>query len=78
MIYRIIPEMKAFEEDFIDMISNVKYRKINDGFLHKIASDMKKVKSSDNILIFADKTRNIYETSSETYNKLMMENITKT
>ena len=73
----IILEMKAFEEDFIDMISNVKYRKINDGFLNKIANDMKKVKSSDNILIFADKTRNIYETSSETYNKLMMKNITK-
>ena len=68
----IIPEMKAFEEDFIDLISNVKYRKINDDCLNKIA------KSSDNILIFADKTRNIYETSSETYNKLMMENIAKT
>ena len=72
-----IPEMKLFEEDFIDMISNVKYRNINDVFLNKIANDMKKVNSSENILIFADKTRNIYETTTETYDKLMMENITK-
>ena len=72
-----IPEMKLFEEDFIDMISNVKYRNINDDFLNKIANDMKKVNSSENILIFADKTRNIYETTTETYDKLMMENITK-
>ena len=73
-----IPEMKTFEEDFIDIISNVKYRNINDDFLDKIAYDMKKVNSSENILIFADKTRNIYETTPETDDKLIMENITKT
>ncbi len=30
-----------------------------------------------NIFVFADKTRNIYETSLDTYNKLMHDNITK-
>ena len=71
-----IPEMKIFKEDFINKISNVKYRNINHDFLKKIANGMKKVKSSENILIFEDKT--IYETTPETYDKLMMENITKT
>ena len=28
--------------------------------------------------VFADKTRNIYETSLDTYNKLLQDNITKT
>ena len=61
----IIPERKVFEEDFIHMISNVKYRKINDGFLNKIAKDMKKVKSSDNILILLTKP----ETSMKRHQK---------
>ena len=39
---------------------------------------MKKINSSPNIFIFADKTRNIYEASLDTYNKLLHDNITKT
>ena len=70
--------MKAFEEDVIQLVSNVKFRKISDPFLNSIAKDLEKVSSSKNVLIFADKTRNIYETSPETYNKLLNENITKT
>ena len=38
---------------------------------------MRKVGSSNNVLMFADKTRNIYESSPETYHKLLSENITK-
>ena len=30
------------------------------------------------MFVFADKTRNIYETSPDTYNKLLNDNITKT
>ena len=69
--------MKAFEDDFIDLISNIKFRKINDEFLNNIGKDMKTVASSNNVLIFADKTRNIYKSSPETYHKLLSENITK-
>ena len=35
------------------------------------------INSSPNIFVFADKTRNIYETSLDKYNKLMHDNITK-
>ena len=43
-----------------------------------MANDLKKINSSDKIFVFADKTRNIYETSLDTYNKLLHDNITKT
>jgi septation ring formation regulator EzrA len=43
-----------------------------------LANDLKKINSSPNIFIFADKTRNIYEASRDTYNKLIHDNITKT
>ena len=42
-----------------------------------MANDLKKINSSPNIFVFADKTRNSYETSLDTYNKLMHDNITK-
>jgi hypothetical protein len=70
--------MKAFEEDVIHLVSNVKFRKISDPFLNNIPRDMEKVNSSGNVLIFADKTRNVYEGAPEAYNKLLTDNITKT
>ena len=73
----VVPEIKAFEDDLIDLISNIKFRNINDDFLNNIENDMKKVSTSNNVFIFADKTRNIYESSPENYNKLLSENITK-
>ena len=38
---------------------------------------MNAVNTSGKVLVFADKTRNIYKVSSDTYDKLMTENITK-
>jgi hypothetical protein len=43
-----------------------------------LANDLKKINSSPNIFVFADKTRNIYETPLDTYDKLLHNNITKT
>ena len=38
-----IVEMNAFEEDVVQMISNVKFRKVQDPFLNKIDKDLKSV-----------------------------------
>ena len=40
--------------------------------------DIKSIRKSNNVFIFAHKTGNIYETNEENYNKLLHENITKT
>ena len=50
----------------------------NDRFLNVVADDLNKIKASPNVLIVADKTRNIYESSPDNYQKLLSENITKT
>ena len=39
--------------------------------------DVAHIKSSNDILIFADKTNNLYKTSEEEYKKLLFNNITK-
>ena len=73
-----IPLLKPFEDDLIKLIENVKFRCSKDQFQTSLANDLKKINSSPNIFIFADKTRNIYETPLNTYNELLHDNITKT
>ena len=74
----VINEMKSFEEDLIEQMENIKFRKVTDTFLNNLSKDLKKVKSSPNVFLFADKTRNVYATSPENYNKILKENVTKT
>ena len=40
--------------------------------------DISKIKESPNVLVFADKTTNIYQMSPSKYNKLLNDNVTKT
>ncbi len=72
-----ILEMKSFENDVINLVENIKFRNAENQFQTSLANDLKKINSSPNIFVFADKTRNTYETSLDTYNKLMHDNITK-
>ncbi len=70
--------MKSFENNVINLIENIKSRNAKNQFQVSLANDLKKINSSPNIFVFADKTKKIYETSLDTYNKLMHDNITKT
>ena len=73
-----ILELKPFEEDALKLLENIKFRDTKNHFQENLANDLKKINSSDKIFVFADKTRNIYETSLDTYNKILHDNITKT
>ena len=73
-----VPGLRCCEEDVILMIENIKFRNANDQFLNTLESDKRRIKTSPNVFIFANKTRNLYEMNANTYNKLLTENITKT
>ena len=73
-----IPQMKAFEEDLLKLTSNISFRKVNDPFLNQSNNDMKEIRTSNNVHVFADKSTNVYATAVENYNKLLHENVTKT
>ncbi len=70
--------MKNFEDDLVRMIENIRFRKVNDQFLSKLDNDLRKIKKSPNVFIFADKTRNVNEGSAENHDKILKDNITKT
>ena len=58
-------------------MTSLKFRKLNDNFQEKMKSDILDIKSSLNVLIFADKTINIYKATPQEYNNLLKDNITK-
>jgi hypothetical protein len=74
-----ISEIKSFEDDLFNLIGNIEFRNARNEFQKSLANDLKKINSSPNIFIFADKiTRNIYETLLDIFDKLMHDDITKT
>ena len=59
------------------MIRNIIFKKVPNQFQSTLSNDMKKIKNSKELLILADKTRNLYLLEKDQYDKLLRENITK-
>ena len=70
--------LEEFEKDLYGIVTSIKYRNVNSNFQERLKSGISKIKSSENMLIFADKANNIYEMKPQDHEKLIMENMTKT
>ena len=72
-------ELLPFEDAMAQLIQNIKFKDTKCSFQSKLNSDIKnKIKKPDTLLIPADKTTNFYTMNPSSYDKLIMENITKT
>ena len=60
------------------MIRNVEFTNIRSEFLHHLNRDIESIRSSKNVLVFAEKSTNLYKFSCENYQKLLHNNITQT
>ena len=68
----------SFKKDMINLITDINYRKCNNSFQNILNNDIKKTKKSDQIIVWADKTNNMYKLSKEEYNTLLLNNISDT
>ena len=59
------------------MVDNIQFRHVCNSFQSKLRNDTKKIDSSTKAIIFADKTKNLYEMGKDQHEKLLRENITK-
>ena len=66
----------AFERDLLELIANVQFRNVRNEFQTELKKDVRRIKSSKNVIVAADKTPNFYELSKEDYNRLLSNNIT--
>ena len=55
-------DLMQFENDLLELIKSVKFKKVKQKFLDQLHKDITSIKKSKNVFIFADKTRNIHET----------------
>ena len=66
------------ESDLYDMIRSINFKPVRNDFQKKLTEDINNIKSSENLLIFADKTANLYEMTPEQYKTILTNNVTKT
>ena len=69
--------MENFEKDPMNIVRNIKFQENTNEFQRKLKKDIKKIKSSPDIFVPADKTGNMYELKPEEHSKLLKENITR-
>ena len=73
-----LKELAPFEEDLIQMVKNIKFRKVKNGFQGKLSKDIREIQRSPKTVTPADKTSNMYRLKKEEYNKLISDAITAT
>ena len=59
------------------MVENIQFKEVNDSLQSKLKEDVRKLNSSDDIFVQADKSRNMYRMDKTGYDKLLTENITQ-
>ena len=60
------------------MIKNIEFRKIKCTFQTKLMPEIKKINESNELLIPANKSRNVYIIQKDDYNKYVRDSVTKT
>ena len=72
-----IKEMVPFEKDLGNLEDKLKFQKIKSNFQRQLNEDIRVIKRSNKVLVFADKTSNIYKLDIDEY-KLTTEAVTST
>ena len=57
---------------------NIEFRNVKNKFQSMLNEDIKRINSTDKVLIPANKHRNIYQIDKGDYNKFLRDNVTKT
>ena len=59
------------------MVRSIEFKSVRNDFQSTLREDLNKIKPSKNLLVLADKTKNLYEMTSNQYKTLLNKNITK-
>ena len=59
--------LNAFENDLYGLNQKVEFTNVQNTFQQKLKKDVPSIKSSNNMLVYADKSTNLYELSRDHY-----------
>ena len=60
-------DMKRFEDDLIDLISNVEFNNHSSDFQRTLRNDLTQIRNEGKVIIKGDKSNNLYKQNPETY-----------
>merc|ERR1712240_475275 len=69
-------ELLGFEQDLNHLVANLEYRNTTTNFQRKLKNDIRKIQTSKNVFVKADKSSNYYVVDKNTYEKLLRDNLT--
>ena len=72
-----LDDLKSFEEEFYQLIGSIEFRKSNNNLSKKMKNDIEQIRNCNRVIMFADKSSNLYKIEKEKYEKMLLENITK-
>ena len=72
----IVKELCAFENDLWCLVDSVEFSNKRCKFQKELERDVKSISKSKNLIVQADKTRNLYEMKPKKYEELLNQNIT--
>ena len=70
--------LKPFESDLIQLVKEIKFRRVRNDFQKKLSQDLKTIATSQKTVTQADKTTNMYRLEKDEYQKLLCDSITTT
>ena len=70
-------ELKPFEDDVLELISNIKYKKVNNPFQNQLKNDCQSIFEATEIITKADKSQNLYKVPITDYKQTLQKEITK-
>ena len=69
--------ISLFEKDMYQLIKSIEFEKSSNEFMLQMSEDLKSLQNTNQVIVFADKTTNLYKMDVDNYHKLLRENITK-
>ena len=70
-------KLTPFENGLYDIVWSIRFKSVRSNIQSMLKEDLNKIKSSRNLLVFADKTRNLYEMPPDQYKRWLNNNILK-
>ena len=70
--------LNAFEDDIYELMRSIEFSNSKSPFQQKLDKDITQLRNSGKVIVPADKTTNMYLVSTEQYQKLLTDNVTKT
>ena len=75
---RQVKELIPLENDLVELIRNIKFRRIRNTYQEKLNEDIKLINESNRTMTFKYKTSNMYRLTKDQYDHLIMNSITST